>query len=124
MVRSEVRDYKDLVVWQKSYELCVEIYKATRNFPRSELYGLVSQLRRAALSIPSNLAEGHTRQHTGEFVQFIYTALGSSSELETQLMLSVELKYMKKDDFEKLRDKVVEVRKMLNGLINSLRGRA
>ena len=91
-----IRDYKDLMVWQKSQDFCVEIFRITKDFPRSELYGLVSQLRRAALSIPSNLAEGHTRQYTKEFVQYSYTALGSSSELETQL---------------------------LNGLINSLKER-
>ncbi|MGB9613530.1 MAG: four helix bundle protein [Candidatus Margulisiibacteriota bacterium] len=120
-MKSDIRDYKDLVVWQKAYELCVEVYKATRDFPRSELYGMVLQLRRAAVSIPSNLAEGHTRQHTGEFIQFIYTALGSSSELETHLMISLELKYLKENEFENLSKRLIEIRKMLNGLINSLR---
>ena len=119
----QIINYKDLLVWQKAYKLCLEVYKITTNFPRSELYGLVSQMRRSALSIPSNISEGHTRQYTKEFIHFLFIALASSSELETQIIISHEMNYMRNEDYDNITVKLVEVRKMLNGLINSLRNR-
>lgn len=115
-------NYKELVVWQKAFGLCLDIYKATAKFPRAELYGLVSQLRRAAISIPSNIAEGHTRYHTKEFINFISISLGSCSELETQLLLARELNYIEEETAQALIRKLVEVIKMQRGLANSLRG--
>ena len=79
----EIKSHRDLFVWQKSIELVKEIYALTRKFPKSETFGLANQMQRAAVSIPSNIAEGHTRQHTGEFRQFLFTALGSAAELDT-----------------------------------------
>ena len=114
-------NYKDLSVWKKSFSLCLDIYKISMKYPRAELYGLVSQLRRSAVSIPSNLAEGHSRQHTKEFINFISISLGSSAELETQIMISYELKYIDKEEYESLINKLVEIIKMLKGLLRSLR---
>jgi len=119
--RKEIVNYKDLIVWQKAVAFSVKMYKATGKFPKSELYALVSQLRRAAVSISSNIAEGHTRQHTGEFIQFLHIALGSSSEVETQLMIARELNYLCGSEYAELIDGLQEIRKMLNGLVGSLK---
>jgi len=89
-----VRDYKDLLVWQKAMALAKEVYQWTRNFPSEEKFGLVSQMRRAAVSIPSNIAEGQARKTTGEFVQFISHASGSLAELDTQLRLAAERSFL------------------------------
>lgn len=83
-----MKGYQELNVWQKAYDLCLEIYKITNTFPVSEKYGLISQIRRSAVSIPSNIAEGHERQYLKEYVQFLYVALGSVAELRTQIMVS------------------------------------
>ena len=88
-------DYKDLIVWQKAIDLATWIYSLTSRFPKEELYGIVSQMRRAAVSIPSNIAEGQSRQHKSEFIQFLSIAKGSLSELETQLIISGRLKYIR-----------------------------
>ncbi len=115
-----LRNYKDLVVWQKAYSLCLDVYKLTKQFPDEEKYGLTSQIKRAAVSIPSNIAEGYGRKTTKEYIQFLYIAYGSLCELETQLMLAKDLKYsrnMKEDTHvENLR----EVERMLKSLIKSL----
>ncbi len=119
----KMRDYKELLVWQKSVRLVSKIYKTTEVFPKDELYGLVSQIRRAAVSIPANISEGHTRFHTNEFIQFLYVALGSSSELETLLILSQDLDYISKASLDSLMSEVTEIRKMLNSLITSLKNK-
>ena len=117
----KIQDFKELIVWQKAKELSVLVYKLTKDFPRTEQYGLISQIRRAAVSIPSNIAEGYGRQHIGEYVQFLYVALGSASELETQLIISGELGYTKDDQYCIAMNMLKEIQKMLNGLINSLK---
>ncbi len=89
-----LRTYKDLKVWGKSYSLCLEIYKITKRFPESEKFGLTSQLRRASVSIPSNIAEGYGRKTTKEYIYSLYVANGSLCELETQLMLAKDLQYI------------------------------
>jgi four helix bundle protein len=89
-----IKDYKDLNVWQKGIELTKEIYSLTKNFPRNEQFGLTNQMRRSAVSIPSNIAEGWMRQHTNEYIQFIYYALGSCGELNTQTLIVKELGYI------------------------------
>ena len=89
-----VRSYRDLVAWRKSMELVVEVYRCTEAFPRIEIYGLVSQLRRAAVSVPSNIAEGQARVSTGEFRQFLGQARGSLMEVETQILISQSLRYL------------------------------
>ena len=113
-----IKDYKDLVVWQKAMELVTAIYQATQAFPKEELYGLTSQLRRAAVSVPSNIAEGQGRLTRGEFRQFLGQAKGSLSELETQLLIAHNLGYLQ--DCSTLLGQKTEVTRLLNGLLNSL----
>jgi four helix bundle protein len=115
-----IRDYKDLRVWQKAMELAERIYDLTRQFPSEEKFGIVSQMRRAAVSVPSNLAEGQARNTTGEFVQFISHAEGSLAELDTQLRLSVALGLCQKTDLEPVAGLVTDLQKMLKGLRSKL----
>ncbi len=112
-----MKDFRDLVVWQKSHKLTLDVYDATRKFPKEELYGLVSQLRRACSSIPCNIAEGCGRRGNGEFHKFLQIATGSASEVEYQLLLSHELGYLNSAEFIELSKAVVEVKRMLAGLI-------
>jgi four helix bundle protein len=114
----QIKNYKDLIVWQKSIDLVDEIYKITRLFPKSETYSLASQMQRAAISIPSNIAEGHGRNHTKEYVQFLGISYGSSTELETQLIISK--RQYKELDYEKAETYLIEVQKMLAGLIRAV----
>jgi four helix bundle protein len=114
-------NYKELKVWQKSYNLCLEIYGVTRGFPAEERYGLTSQIRRAAVSIPSNIAEGYGRKTNPEYIQSLYVAYGSLCELGTQLLLSGDLGYIKPADMETLQDDINAVSRMLKSLIRALR---
>jgi four helix bundle protein len=93
---TKTQSFKDLIVWQKSYKLVLRIYEITKNFPKSETYGLSQQMRRASVSIPSNIAEGYGRKHKAEYKQFLSISYASLAELETQYMLSVDLKYTTK----------------------------
>lgn len=111
--------YRDLIVWQKAVELVVEIYEVTKRFPRDELYGLTAQVRRAAVSIPSNVAEGQGRLTEGEFRQFLGHARGSLLELETQLEIARRLKYLRDTDYGSLSRQSSELGRILNGLIGS-----
>ncbi|NQU82585.1 MAG: four helix bundle protein [Parcubacteria group bacterium] len=113
--------YKDLKVWQKSIDLVTEVYRLTERFPQSEVYGLTSQMRRAAASIPSNIAEGQKRGHPKEFVRFLYISYGSGAELETQVEICKNLEKLKDLDYSKITSLLQEVMKMLNGLIRSLK---
>ena len=115
-----VKTFKDLLVWQKSYELCLKIYRATKDFPKTEQYGITPQLRRAALSIPSNISEGCGRKGTKEFIQFLYIAYGSNCELETQIMISRDLDFSDSQKAEELLSDIGSVERMLKGLIKSL----
>ena len=119
-MQKKAQNYKDLVVWQKAIALAKAVYQLTASFPAEEKFGLVAQMRRAAVSVPSNIAEGQARHTTGEFIQFISHAEGSTAELETQLILSVELALTVKertaDEFILLDD----IRRMLNGLRRKL----
>ena len=115
-----LRNYKDLKVWQRSYELCLEIYRVTKGFPKEERYGLTSQIRRAAASVPSNIAEGYGRKTTPEYIKFLYVAYGSNCELETQILLSGDLGYIETDKLKKLQSEIGEVERMLKALIKSL----
>ena len=96
-----LKTYKELVVWQKAYGLCIEIYKITKTFPKEELYGLTSQMRRSALSVPCNIAEGYGRKTTPDYIRSLYIAYGSNCELETQILLSGDLCYLKAEEFDK-----------------------
>ena len=115
-----LRNYKDLQVWQKAYQLCLEVYKATGEFPKHELYRITAQIRRAAVSIASNIAEGYGRKTTKEYIQFLYVAYGSICELETQVLLSGDLSYLSSNEAKRLQDIIGEVERMLKALINSL----
>ena len=115
-----LRNYKDLKVWQRSYQLCIEIYRITKGFPKEETYGLASQIRRAAVSVPSNIAEGYGRKTTPEYIRFLYIAYGSNCELETQTLLSGDLGYIEARELKKLQDGIGEVERMLKALIKSL----
>jgi four helix bundle protein len=113
--------YRDLIVWQKAKALAVEVYRATEGFPRNEIYGLTSQLRRAAISIPSNIAEGQGRLTKGEFAHFLGQARGSLLELETQFAIALDLHLVNEVDFKGLEQRSLEVGRLLNGLIESMR---
>lgn len=114
-----IESFKELIVWQRSIELVKEIYKITGDFPKSELYGLISQMRRAAISIPSNIAEGYKRKNLGEYIQFLSIADASAAELETQIIISKEL--FSTVNFSKIESLLVEVQKMLTVLIRKLK---
>ena len=115
-----LKNYKELKVWQKSYQLCLDIYKITKTFPKEERYGLTSQIRRAAVSVPSNIAEGYGRKTTPDYIRFLYTAYGSNCELETQILLTGDLGYIKSEQFHKVQKALAEVERMLKALIKSL----
>jgi four helix bundle protein len=112
--------YKDLIAWQKAIIMTTELYRATRNFPCEEMYGLTSQLRRAAVSVASNIAEGQGRNTTGEFKQFLGHARGSLLEIETQLLIACELHYIQKDKADELLACCGEVFRLVNGLLSSM----
>ena len=115
-----LKNYKELQVWQKSYQLCLVIYKQTNAFPKEERFGITSQIRRAAVSIPSNIAEGYGRKTTKEYIQALYIAYGSVCELETQILLSSDLGYIKTEELEQLQKNLDDIERMLKGLIKSL----
>jgi four helix bundle protein len=117
------RSYKDLVVRQKGIELAKLIYQLTNKFPGEEKFGLIAQMRRAAVSIASNIAEGQARHKTGEFIQFISHAEGSIAQLDTQFIVCVELAYARAEDAGAMFELISEVRRMLNGLRRKLAGR-
>ncbi|MCB1386173.1 MAG: four helix bundle protein [Nitratireductor sp.] len=119
-----INSYRDLKVWQASMELAVACYKVTGTFPKSELYGLVGQIRRAAASIAANIAEGHGRENTGAFIQFCRIAQGSLKELETHLMLARRLDYLDGDMERGLLGQAEEIGKMIRAMIRRLQEKA
>ncbi len=116
-----IKSYRDLEVWQKSIQLVKKIYLITRTFPKEEMYGLINQMRRAAVSIASNIAEGKTRQTKKEYIQFLYITLGSASELETQIIISKELNYIDEKTESDLLENADHISRMTRNLIKSLR---
>jgi len=110
------QSYRDLIVWQKSIELAKQLYRLTAKFPNDEKFGLISQIRRAAVSVSSNIAEGQARNTTGEFIQFISHAEGSAAELDTQLYLSIELGFVTSMEAAPILALIDEIRRMLNSL--------
>ncbi|HVN17420.1 MAG TPA: four helix bundle protein [Dongiaceae bacterium] len=114
------KGYKDLIAWQKAMELVTMIYDATEKFPSHELFGLVSQLRRAAVSVPSNIAEGRAHYSNRDFVRFLRHARGSLAEIETQVLIAQQRRYLDPATTAKLTDKIDELGRILSGLINSL----
>ena len=113
-------DYRELEVWKKAHVVTLQIYTVTRDFPREEVYGLVSQMRRAAVSIESNLAEGKSRTGRAEFAHFVSLAAGSAAELECQLLIAFDVGYLKREQYEALHPPLTEVRRMLTALRSSL----
>lgn len=116
----EIKNYRDLIAWQKAMAFVTGVYRATGQFPRDEIYGLTSQLRRAAVSVPSNVAEGHGRQSTREFLNFLSIAYGSLNETQTQLMIAKELGYLRESDCNVLLEQSYELARLINGLSRSL----
>lgn len=112
--------FRSLTTWQKAYQLTLDVYKLTSRFPRDEQYGLVSQIRRAAASVPANIAEGYEREHRKEYVRFLTIAKGSLGELETYLLLSKDLGYIDDEVYGSIHAKRQEVGRLLRGLIKSL----
>ena len=117
----DIKTHKDLIVWQKSVILVTNIYKFTSTLPDSEKFWIISQLRRAAVSIPTNIAEGAARHSTKEFIQFIYISLGSASEIDTLLLIVGNLKYCEVNELSKLNLQTDEIKKILTALIKSLK---
>ncbi len=117
----EIKSYKDLIAYQKAYKLALNIYNVTKGFPKIEQFGLVSQMRRASVSIPSNIAEGYRRKSRKEYIQFLNIAYGSSGELETQISLSHDLAMLDDNNFQTLQGLIEEVSKLLFSLIKSLK---
>jgi four helix bundle protein len=119
-----MKTHKDLEVWKISIEMVTKIYQITRNFPKEEIYGLTNQMRRAAVSVPSNIAEGAGRSYSKEFLQFLYFATGSLSELETQLIIAYNLKYLNDEHKRDMDIMINTLFKMLSGLVQSVKKRS
>jgi len=115
-----MKTYRDLQVWQKSMSLVTEIYKISKTYPRDEAYGLTSQMRRCAISIPSNMAEGYGRNSINEYLYFLRIATGSLYELQTQMEISINLRYLNRNEFDKLYRLSREIERMLSSLIRKL----
>ncbi len=120
MTNTKIQSYKDLIVWQKSMDLVVKVYAMTAQYPKDELYGLISQTRRSAVSIPSNIAEGSRRVSKKDFRQFVLIAYGSGSEIETQIEIAKRLPFGQQMDFLMVDTLLDEVMKMLNALSSTL----
>jgi len=121
-MQDKINDYRDLVIWQKGLELSLNLYKVTKSFPQEERYGLISQIRKAAVSVPSNIAEGQARYSKKEFVRFLYFAKGSLAELDTQCIMAKELEYITENTYKGLSSKIDELQRMIFSLIRKLEG--
>ena len=113
--------FKELKVWQKAIKIVTKIYSETSSFPKEEMYGITLQIRRCAISIPSNIAEGAGRESSKDFNRFLSISLGSSFELETQLIISKELEYFNNENFKSIEKELIEIQKMIRGLQKSLK---
>jgi len=116
-----IKTYKDLIVWQKSIPLVVLIYTITRGFPQEELYGLISQMRKSAISIPSNIAEGYGRRSSGDYQRFLNVSMGSLFELETQVLIASELGFVGEAAYADASAQIDEIERMLSALIEKLK---
>jgi four helix bundle protein len=119
-MNEKIKNFKDLNIWKLGVEIVEDIYSLTKNFPKEELYGLCSQMRRCAVSMPSNIAEGFARKHNKEYKQFLYIALGSCSELETQIEVASRLKYITNTEKENILEKLNHITRMIINLIKCL----
>ena len=120
---AKVQSYQDLMVWQRGMDLTEAIYRLTATMPQAERYGLISQMQRAAVSIPANIAEGWGRQSTGDYIRFLKIAQGSAAELETELLLSIRLGLLTQEAAEQATSLLQELRKMLRAMIGSLQSK-
>jgi len=118
---TSLKSYQELIAWKKSMDLAEQVYRVTRIFPKEELYGLTSQVRRAAVSVPSNIAEGQSRRSTSDFLRFLAIARGSLAELETQLLLATRVGYLGEPDLQAALALATEVGRLTAGLMRSLR---
>jgi four helix bundle protein len=118
----KVRNYQELIVWQRAMDLVEQVYSISKSFPREEMYGLTSQLRRAAVSIPSNIAEGQGRRTTADFVRHLSISYGSLREVETQILIAARLQYLSTEGCRGILEMAGEVGRLLNGLMSSLAG--
>ena len=118
-----LKHYKELLVWQKSYKLCLKIYGIAPNFPSEEKFGLTSQIKRSAVSNPSNIAEGYGRKTTADYIRMLYISYGSVCELETQILLAGDLDFVGGPELESLKKDITEIERMLKALIKSLENR-
>ncbi|HCO97028.1 MAG TPA: four helix bundle protein [Phycisphaerales bacterium] len=116
----KIRTYRDLDIWKASIQLVKDVYKLTEQFPKQEVYGLVSQMRRAGISIPSNVAEGFRRYHNKEYKQFLYVSLGSCAELETQTTIAKELEYISEDKEAMILERLDHICRMISNLLKKL----
>jgi four helix bundle protein len=116
-----MKTYRDLIVWQKSMSMVLSIYCETKYFPKEEVYGLTSQIRRSAVSVPSNIAEGYGRSHFSDYIRFLQIASGSLYEFQTQLEIGFQLGYLNKEKYDVINSLSVEVEKMLSSLISKVR---
>ena len=116
----KIRTYRDLDIWKAGIQLVKDIYTLTEHFPKQEMYGLVSQMRRSGVSIPSNVAEGFRRYHNKEYKQFLYTSLGSCAELETQITIAKELKYIPEDKEAMILERLDHICRMISNLLKKL----
>jgi len=119
-VENKGKGFKGLIVWQKAYALTLDIYRVSKKFPKEEMYGLVSQIRRAAVSIPANISEGYERNHRKEYIQFLFISKDSLGEVETHLLLAKDLGYLSEKEYLTIESKRSETARLLNGLIKSL----
>jgi four helix bundle protein len=116
-----MQDFRKLKIWQRSHQLVLKIYSATKTFPAEERYGIISQIRRSSASIPTNIAEGTGRRGNVEFARFIEIAFSSASEVQYQLILSKDLDYLSSDKFRELSNEIVEIKRMLTSFLNKLK---
>ena len=119
-----LKNYKELKVWQKSYELCLKIYRITTTFPKEERYGLTSQIRRSVVSIPSNIAEGYGRKSNADYIRMLYISYGSVCELETQILLAGDLDFIGTGELGPAKQDILEVERMLKALMKSLESKS
>ena len=119
----KIRNFRDLKVWQISIDMVTLVYQMLKSFPKEEQYGIMSQIRRSAVSVPANIAEGQARQHTKEYLQGLYIAKGSLAELETHLIISEKLNYLSQENLTVIEKMATQIRMALNGLIKSLKNK-
>jgi four helix bundle protein len=119
----QIKTFKDLLIWQKAMQMVTNIYTTTKSFPKDEMYGLTSQIRRAAVAIPSNIAEGYGRNHTKEYIQFLYISISSLYELQTQLEIALNIQYINEGQFKDLFETSREVERMTSAMIKTLKNK-